>query len=125
MLPSRRRKTSLQAGFGVRRLGKTQQQFAFRPIEIRFAPALAGAVDFFDRLVEKINALSNWPSGCGEGRYPCTNVRSERRGAKLGKSRHSRPQELYPMTDIVRFGKHPTPINRRNGPIERKLVLGR
>src|SRR4029077_2562912 len=91
----------------------------------RFAPALAGAVDFFERLVQKIEALPNWPRGSRENRYPCTNVRSQRYGAELGEGRHSRPQELDPARNIVRSREHPTPIDRRDGPVERKFVFGR
>src|SRR5258708_40240306 len=103
MLPSRRHKTSLQAGLGIRRIGQSRQQLALRAIELRLTPALAGAVDLFQRLIQQVEAVSSRARSCRENRYPCTDVRPERYGAEIDEGRHSRPQELDPASTLVRY----------------------
>src|SRR5437016_4756126 len=93
-------------------------------MEFRFTPALAGAVDFFERLIEKIEAVSSCARSRGENHYPCADIRPERCRAEIDEGRHSRPQDLDPASNVVRSRKHPTPIDRRSGPVERKLVFG-
>src|SRR5260221_10592286 len=108
----------------MRRIGKVRQQLALRAIELRLTPALAGVVDLFQRLIQKIEAVSSGARSCRENRYPSTNVRPERCGAKIDEGRESSPQDLDPASNVVRSRKHPTPIDRRSGPVEWKLVFG-
>src|ERR1700704_4077963 len=56
-LPARRLETALKAGLGLRRIGESRQQRAFRPMDLRLAPALAGLVDLLQGFVEKIDSV--------------------------------------------------------------------
>jgi hypothetical protein len=70
-LPARRRETSLKAGLGLRRVGKSRQQLAFRAMDLGLAPALAGLLDLLQGLVEEIEAVAERARRGGENRDLC------------------------------------------------------